>query len=382
MKPIKRICCILLAAAVTFVLAAPLSTERAGAETETAYFTAVNDTLFELSDATMPFWSGGNLYVPSTVFSSSDIGVSYAYGAGEKKAMLYRDNTALLFDLANGGVLTQNGVSYAFSAITKNGYVFFPGAFVSAYFTMSFTIVETDYIPLVRIKNSDATFQDSAFVSKADIFLSSRYNKYIQSKQTSSPDSGQQTDDPGDTPEETSKNSVTVCMAFTAGGSVSAILDRLSGYGFKAAFFFTADEMEGSDDLLRRIAAEGHTVGITVDGTISAARAEREIERANALLRTYTGAATRIILLSGGTYPKSALISDGYCVFTANVDAQALGTAGISRAASVMKRIASKKSYARVLMTGDDVSASALTTLLPKLREDKYSVRALNEVNI
>ena len=380
MKPIKRICCILLAAAMTVVLAAPFSTERA--EAETAYFTAVNDTLFELSDATMPFWSGGNLYVPSTVFSSSDVGVSYAYGAGEKKAMLYRDNTALLFDLANGGVLTQNGVSYAFSAITKNGYVFFPGAFVCAYFTLSFTIIETDYIPLVRIKNSDATFKDSVFVSKADVFLSSRYNKYIQSKQTTSSDSGQQTDDSDDTPEETSKNSVTVCMAFTAGDSVSVILDRLSGYGFKAAFFFTADEMEGSDDLLRRIAAEGHTVGITVDGTISAARAEREIERANALLRTYTGAATRIILLSDGTYPKSALVSDGYCVFTANVDAQALGTTGASRAASVIKRIAAKKSYARVLMTGDGVSASALTTLLPRLREDKYSVRAVNEVNI
>ena len=380
MKPIKRICCILLAAAMTLVLAAPLLTERA--EAETAYFTAVNDTLFGLSDATMPFWSDGNLYVPSTVFSASSISVSYAYSAGDKKAMLYRDNTALLFDLANGGVLTQNGVSYAFSAITKNGYVFFPGAFVCAYFTLSFTIIETDYIPLVRIKNSDATFLDNDFVSKADVFLSSRYNKYIQSKQMESSDPGQQPDDSDDTPKETGKNSVTVCMAFTAGDSVSTILDRLSGYGFKAAFFFTASEMEGSDDLLRRIAAEGHTIGITVDGTLSGAQAEREIERANALLRTYTGAATRIILLSGGTYPKSALASDGYCVFTANVDAQSLGTTGASRAASVIKRIASKKSYARVLMTGDDVSASALKTLLPRLREDKYGISAVNEVNI
>ena len=34
----------------------------------TVYFTAVNDYVLELSDDTMPFWSGGYLYLPSTIF--------------------------------------------------------------------------------------------------------------------------------------------------------------------------------------------------------------------------------------------------------------------------------------------------------------------------
>ena len=36
---------------------------------ETVYFTAVNKNVLTLSDDTMPFWSGGYLYVPSTIFT-------------------------------------------------------------------------------------------------------------------------------------------------------------------------------------------------------------------------------------------------------------------------------------------------------------------------
>ena len=46
---------------------------------ETVYFTAVNKNVLTLSDDTMPFWSGGYLYVPSTIFTGvgRDLGVSY-----------------------------------------------------------------------------------------------------------------------------------------------------------------------------------------------------------------------------------------------------------------------------------------------------------------
>jgi peptidoglycan/xylan/chitin deacetylase (PgdA/CDA1 family) len=380
-KRIKRAGCALLAFAMALVLTAPLTVGRADADT--AYFTAVNDTLYELSDATMPFWNNGYLYIPSTVFSASNLGVSYAYGASEKKAMLYRDQTALLFDLENGGVLTQNGVSYAFSAITRNGYVFFPADFVCVYFTLSYTILDTDYIPLVRVRNSSASLRDSAFISAADKYLASRYNKYIQSKQTASTGSGD-TGSQTTTTDETNKNGVTVCLAFTVSDASSAegILDRFSDYGMKAAFFFTADAAKNSDDLLRRVVSEGHTVGIAVDGTLSAQEAEKVIESANRLIRTDTGTATRMILLRGGSAARSELQAAGYCVFSADIDAETLGSTGGTRASAVMRKIAARRSYARVLMAGDDTTASALASMLPKLREDKYSVRAANEVNV
>ena len=40
-------------------------------------FTAVNDQLLPLSDETMPFWSGGTFYVPSSAIDGNVLGIHY-----------------------------------------------------------------------------------------------------------------------------------------------------------------------------------------------------------------------------------------------------------------------------------------------------------------
>lgn len=68
----KRFLCLLLVLLMVF----SLTPSETRAET-TVYFTAVNDQLLpDLSDETMPFWSGGRLYVPSTVITGTDLGLS------------------------------------------------------------------------------------------------------------------------------------------------------------------------------------------------------------------------------------------------------------------------------------------------------------------
>ena len=63
----KRFLCLLLVLLMVF----SLTPSETRAET-TVYFTAVNDQLLpDLSDETMPFWSGGRLYVPSTVITGT-----------------------------------------------------------------------------------------------------------------------------------------------------------------------------------------------------------------------------------------------------------------------------------------------------------------------
>ena len=73
----------LLAALACAALLIQLSVPAGAAGT--VYFTAVNMNVLELSDATMPFWSDGYLYVPGSVFSgySKDLGVSYSYNAAK-----------------------------------------------------------------------------------------------------------------------------------------------------------------------------------------------------------------------------------------------------------------------------------------------------------
>mgnify|MGYP000314612401 CR=1 FL=1 len=98
----RRIWSILLALALSLSLGAPLLAARPLAAGN-VYFTAVNDSLCPLNDSTMPFWSGGNLYLPSSVFSSYDLGLSYVRDTSAQTAILYSSNKVLEFDLARGG---------------------------------------------------------------------------------------------------------------------------------------------------------------------------------------------------------------------------------------------------------------------------------------
>ena len=82
----KRFLCLLLVLLMVF----SLTPSETRAET-TVYFTAVNDQLLpDLSDETMPFWSGGRLYVPSTVITGTDLGLFYSRSRDKSTAVVYR----------------------------------------------------------------------------------------------------------------------------------------------------------------------------------------------------------------------------------------------------------------------------------------------------
>ena len=80
----KRFLCLLLVLLMVF----SLTPSETRAET-TVYFTAVNDQLLpDLSDETMPFWSGGRLYVPSTVITGTDLGLFYSRSRDKSRRRL------------------------------------------------------------------------------------------------------------------------------------------------------------------------------------------------------------------------------------------------------------------------------------------------------
>ena len=81
------------------------------------YFTAVNKNVLSLSDATMPFWSGGYLYVPSTIFTGvgRDLGVSCYPNIAKQTVLLYVDDTiysSLVFDLNKDYAIDNEGNLY------------------------------------------------------------------------------------------------------------------------------------------------------------------------------------------------------------------------------------------------------------------------------
>ena len=70
-KWFAALCALVLLASCALGLLGPAS----AASRKTTYFTAINDTVMELRDETMPFSSGGEIYVPYTMFDPNTTGI-------------------------------------------------------------------------------------------------------------------------------------------------------------------------------------------------------------------------------------------------------------------------------------------------------------------
>ena len=77
-----------LALLLVFQLAAPPRAEAAGY----VYFVAAAENVLPLSDATMPFWNRGYLYIASSIFTGTTretLGISSARSEKNKMVVLY-----------------------------------------------------------------------------------------------------------------------------------------------------------------------------------------------------------------------------------------------------------------------------------------------------
>ena len=106
-----------------------------------------------------------------------------------------------------------------------------------------------------------------------------------------------------------------------------AVLDKLHDAGRQAAFFLPTDTSKWDDDLVRRIAAEGHTVAflLQADSKTDGADMLADLAAANERLTLLTGVAARIAANQSGSdalteAQRSVLIGAGYRLWDAGLD--------------------------------------------------------------
>ena len=218
----KRFLCLLLVLLMVF----SLTPSETRAET-TVYFTAVNDQLLSLSDDTMPFWSGGRLYFSSTAISGSDLGIFYSRSRDKQTAVVYRQGSALTFDLASGAVSDQNERSYSGAAIVRGDVVFLPVDLLTRFFALDYSYTRVTYGYLVRVKSDTVVLSDAKFIDAAAMSMEQRYNEYMKTHSESN--------DPGNTPDQnTDGDRDLVCLALrvTDEESANALLDTLASNGY------------------------------------------------------------------------------------------------------------------------------------------------------
>ena len=124
---------------------------------ERVYFTAVGSYVLPLSDNTMPFWSGGYVYVPSSIFTGAGretLNVSQVLDSSQDWVVLYSGSggRSLTFNLSANCALDNNGNAYYPGAVRRNGTVFVPAYTVSRYFDLVYSVIEVERGSMVWLR--------------------------------------------------------------------------------------------------------------------------------------------------------------------------------------------------------------------------------------
>lgn len=244
--------------ALVLALVAALAPARSGkAALRGVYFTAANEQLMELTGSTMPFWSGSTLYVASSLFQGTDLGVNYVKNSAMGLAVLYTTKTDLRFDLVHKKVYDKEGNPYEGRAIERRGVVFVPLDLVCRYFGLTWTYSETSMAPLIRVKSGSALLDDRNFIDAANQQMTSRYEAYEKLV-------GQQGVG-DDQPPAYAVEGQKVCLvieSMTEADTLAAV--ELLG-DVQATFLLTAQQM-AQGDLVRCLVAKGHAIALKAVG--------------------------------------------------------------------------------------------------------------------
>ena len=394
----KRLCRRL--AAFLCALALLLPFPSFAVNTDGLYFVAVNDVILDLTADSIPIWMGGRLYVPTTVMESSFTGVNLGVYVSNNRTqglvLLYNNSGSLNFDIAAGTCTDQNKESYPYSALIRNGRTYIPLAFVTEYFGLSYAIMNTEYLPLLRITNGAQKLSNSQFLSAAQSPMQSRYDRYIQSVSPapvtptepvtpsspgpSTPSPATPTPAPApppatatDTEDTGEPGSVTVRLALRCddAASLEAMLNTLDGKKVYALFLLDPALPAARPDLMRHLIGAGHRAGFYVADEADFGA----LPAANQAL--FDAARTETFIVSSADSALCArLRAQRWYVWLPEVYASGSSASAVQQSASAALNRAGATLRLELTGSGD---AGALPAVLNVLGQETYRVSPVTE---
>ena len=355
----RKLAALLLCLLLVFQMSA-VPSEAAG----TVYFTAVNKNVLSLSDATMPFWSGGYLYVPSTIFTGvgRDLGVSYYPNIAKQTVLLYVDDTiysSLVFDLNKDYAIDNEGNMYFQKPIQRGGVIFLPISLIARCFGLLYSTVEVDRGYLVWVRNPDMDMEERYFADAARSRMDYEYSQYLRNQGAAAEET---------VPEQSEPSVVTgqriyLSMEAAESAAVSSLLDTLDRYDAQAAFYCTAGFLEEAGDLLRRMSAAGQAIGLIADAADDRPVTE-QLEAGNRLLSQAASVKTRLAWIRNATAEAVAEAeAAGFCCLTPDLDRSAYPLSSTGAADTLFQRVTSRSGAVTVCL-GDGANAAGLGSFL------------------
>ena len=374
----KQLWAMVLAILLVCQLALPVA--EAG---DTVYFTAAGESVLPLSDSTMPFWHGGYLYIPSTMFTDNvwrSLGISYIIN-NQGVVILHNASQAagrsLLFEPGKDYTKDSDGNRHQPGSVKRGGVTFVPAFLVASFFGLQYSVTEVPHGYLVWLRKPDFGLTDKAFADAANYNMEMQYEAYQKAKNKD--DRPEPTPGNPTVPDAPGGHGGGVYLSLEAGAETSMMLDVLrAGRGY-AAFFCRPDFLETQGDLLRRMTAEGHSIGLLVDGS-SGVPLDQQLDRGNDALERAACTRTRLIYVENGSEEDLQLARDlGYVPLEPELDRTDYKLKSASNANSLMKRIASRKGSVTV-WAGDTANAFGLRHFLAAVDRAEDHCLALQEI--
>lgn len=382
MKKSRRIRSAVLVLAIFLGLWYPIPAQAAN-----LYFTAINDSMPPLTADTMPFWSGGSIYVPYTVFDANLNGINVSlglytnYNRGNNTITIFNLRQMLVFDLNSGTCRDDmTGTVYSSRSIMRNGRRYLSLSMVCSFFGLEYSYNQLPNIPqgyLVRIKSADAVLDDALFIERAKDLINNRLREYtlslspaestdpvIMPPATTQPPSSQ-------TPaEDGSDTAAYLAFRCESGENLGAILDILESSHHYGVFFLTPKVLEEEGDLVRRILGTGHSIGVLVDsgeGTGS--------QLGQGVWALEAAAHTRTTLVYAPAGQRPALEQEGWVCWKETLLLSPNSTVSSTAFAnSVLSRLGQRRSTVYLTLEGDANTARVLSTFLRQLNNNHYNV--------
>ena len=379
----KRIAALILSLLLTLSLlcAPPVPAARAA---QSIYFTAAGSYILPLSDSTMPFWTGGYLYIPSSTFTGTAreaLGVSQVLNSAQNRLVLYSGGRSLTFDLSASYATDNDGMAYYPGAVRRSGNVFVPAYVVARYFDLVYSVIEVERGSLVWIRQPNYNLSEKYYADAAKYWMDSVYADYVRAKEQAQQPDEPEPSRPVQPPAQTTPpQSVTppaaedpepsaelagkrVYLCLEATSATSLLLDTLARRGVQAAFFCDAECLGEEGDLLRRMTASGHSIGLLADASDVEHTAAEQLAAGNEALALATCGMTRL------AYVRNASAQDlrdageaGFRCLAPEIDRSARGLRSASSAESLLQRVSAQRGDA-VVWVGD-ASTSGLSSFL------------------
>ncbi len=375
-----------LAILCVLVLSLPLFVQSSAASGQ-LFFLSLNDTLPTNTLQTTPIEYGGWIYVPTTVFNSRVTGTHFSiyYGLTEENESLIFYNLSgktLTFNLEEGTAVTESGERpVPASVLRQNGIYYVPVYPICRHFGLGYAYYNTEYGPLLRIKDQNVVLSDSLFLSSIGDLMRSRINAYYAQNNpptpppttTTTPSVPPPTPIPEvpETPASPPVFPLSVGLRATAKTDVTGSLNALGAVSASAVVFFPADAVADCTQQLRQVAGRGHQVGLIPTGN-SAQERQNSVETGRALVARILRQETWFVLGQD-----KALSDAGYLCWqptlslSARKDVTDLYTTIIETAESQNGRY-------RVLLEADTPIAT-LSGVLNQLKKDGDTFRSTRE---